>query len=126
MKSFIGAMVIFAFIFAGTGYYSKVLSAEINHLEQRLSEVTDCLQHDDWEGCKEKTDALMHDWNKAQKWLKSIVNHKEIDLILQTLYEMKGYVDVENKDEALIKAGVLKMFFQHIPENEALSIMNIL
>lgn len=125
MKSFAVALGIFILVFIGTGYYSHRLNEEIEHLESKLSDVTDCVTHEDWDKSKEKTNDLMADWDKAQNWLKAIVNHKEMDLIMQTLYEMKGYVDAENKEETLVKAGILKVFLEHIPENEALTLNNI-
>lgn len=125
MKSFAVALGIFILVFIGTGYYSHRLNEEIEHLESKLSDVRDSVTHEDWDKSKEKTNDLMADWDKAQNWLKAIVNHKEMDLIMQTLYEMKGYVDAENKEETLVKAGVLKVFLEHIPENEALTLNNI-
>ena len=126
MKSFIIAMIIFVLIIAGSGYYTYALSKSIDNIEAKLSDVENNISEEKWEECKAKTEALMQDWEETQKWLKAIVNHKEIDLIIQTLYEMKGYIQAENKEEALVKAGVLKMFFRHIPENESLSLINIL
>lgn len=95
-------------------------------MQNYLSDVVSCLQEDDWENCNKKTEIMMQEWDKTQKWLKAIVNHNEIDLILQTISEMKGCIDVKNKNDALAKAEVLKVLFEHIPENEALSVMNIL
>ncbi len=126
MKSFICAIIIFSSIFVGTGYYNHVLSEEIEKIENHLSDVVSSLDENDWEQCNKKTEDLMKEWDKTQKWLKAVINHKEIELILQTLYEMKGYIKVQNKKEALVKAEVLKVLFEHIPENEALSVMNIL
>lgn len=125
MKSFAVALGIFILVFIGTGYYTHRLDKEIEHLEIRLLDVQDCITKKDWPNSKNKTKALIDDWEKAQNWLKAIVNHKEMDLIMQTLYELKGYVDVKNKDEALVKAGVLKVFLEHIPANEALTLNNI-
>ncbi len=125
MKSFAVALGIFILVFIGTGYYTHRLNEEIEHLESRLSDVSDSVTKEDWDKSKDKTKILMDDWDKAQNWLKAIVNHKEMDLIMQTLYEMKGYIDAENKEEALVKAGVLKVFLEHIPENEALTLNNI-
>jgi len=126
MKSFMVAMIIFVLIILGSGYYSYALTKSIDNIEVKLSEVEASLLNHNWDECNEKTEALMQDWEKTQKWLKAIVNHKEIDVIIQTLYEMKGYIRVKNKEEALVKVGVLRMFFRHIPENESLALINIL
>ncbi len=126
MKSFICAIVIFVSTFIGIGYYTHIVSEEVQNMENHLLDVISCLEQEDWEICNKKTETLMQEWDKTQKRLKAVINHKEIDMILQTLYEMKGYIDVQNKEEALIKADVLQVFLEHIPENEALSLMNIL
>ena len=126
MKSFICAVIIFISIFIGAGVYTHALSEEVKQMENRLSAVVSCVEKEDWDDCNKKTKDLVDEWHKTQKWLKAIVNHKEIDLILETLYEMKGYIDVKNREEALVKAEVLKVLLKHIPENEALSVMNIL
>ncbi|MBQ2696794.1 MAG: DUF4363 family protein [Clostridia bacterium] len=126
MKSFMVAMIIFVLIILGSGYYSYALTKSIDNIEVKLSEVEASLLNHNWDECNEKTEALMQDWEKTQKWLKAIVNHKEIDVIIQALYEMKGYIRVKNKEEALVTVGVLRMFFRHIPENESLALINIL
>lgn len=126
MKSFICAIVIFISIFIGSGYYTHLLSKEVQDMQNYLSDVVSCLKEDDWESCNKKTEIMMQEWGKTQKWLKAIVNHNEIDLILQTISEMKGYIDVKNKNDALAKAEVLTVLLNHIPENEALTVMNIL
>ena len=126
MKSFMVAMIIFVLIILGSGYYSYALTKSIDNIEVKLSEVEASLLNHNWDECNEKTEALMQDWEKTQKWLKAIVNHKEIDVIIQALYEMKGYIRVKNKEEALVTVGVLRMFFRHIPANESLAIINIL
>ncbi len=126
MKSFICAIIIFVSIFIGAGYYTHVLAEEVENIENHLADVVSCLEQDDWKNCDQKTKKMMQEWDKTQKWLKAVVNHSEIDLIMQAIYEMKGFIDVKNRNDALVKAEVLKVLLEHIPENEALSIMNIL
>ena len=120
------AVIIFSSIFIGAGFYTRVLSKEVKQMEDHLFDVVSYLKQEDWENCNKKTKELLKEWHSTQKWLKAIINHKEIDLILETLYEMKGYIDVKNREEALVKAEVLKVLLEHIPENEALLFINIL
>ena len=56
----------------------------------------------------------------------TIIDHREIDLIQEVLYEVTGYCDAKNQDEILVKTGVLEMMFRHIQENEDVSLINIL
>lgn len=126
MKNFVCAVIIFSSIFVGAGYYTHALSEEVQELEKHLSDVVSYLEQDDWNTCNKETGKMMQKWDKTQKWLKAFVNHSEIDLIMQTIYEMKGSIDVKNKNDALVKAEVLMVLLEHIPENEALSVINIL
>lgn len=126
MKSFVCAVVIFILIFLGAGGYSFALSKSVETIDKQISLIEGHINDEKWDSCHQEMMHLMKNWKKTEKWLKSIVNHREIDRIQEILYELYGYVCVKNKEEAYVKAGVLRMSINCIPENEALSFINIL
>jgi len=58
--------------------------------------------------------------------IKEVQEKSESEWVLMVVADAKTMNEVKNKEEALVKVGVLRMFFRHIPENESLALINIL
>ena len=126
MKSFICAMLIFLIVITGSVIYLRTLDRDVETICQCISKLEEYAEKEDWQKCKEAAGELQSRWNKTKKWLMTIIDHREIDLIQEVLYEVTGYCDAKNQDEILVKTGVLEMMFRHIQENEDVSLINIL
>ncbi len=126
MKSFVCAILIFAVILTGAAMYTQALSVETERLCNHLFLVEYYITSENWTACLAAFETLKKEWAMTEKWLKAIVGHRELDQIQMTLCEMQGYILVKNKDEATVKAGVLRLFFRLLPANESLSFVNIL
>ncbi len=68
----------------------------------------------------------MEEWKKAEKNFKAFIEHYDTDEIYRVLHEIKGYVEFSDKENALVKIGVLHILLSKIPENEKLTLENIL
>jgi len=53
------------------------------------------------------------------------MDQRQLYLINQDLYELKGYSVEENKEEMIVRCGVLKSLLYYVSESETLSIENI-
>ncbi len=126
MKSFVCAMLIFCIVITGSVIYLKILGRDMEEICQCISELEDYAKKEDWNQCKDSAHELKSRWDGTKKWLMAVIDHREIDLIQEAICEVTGYCDAKDKDEILVKTGVLEMLFRHIPENEEVSLINIL
>ena len=119
-------MVILATVMAGAGVYLKTLDRDVHEICACIRQVEDHAKAEDWQSCRNSIRTLQTRWDKTRKWLMAVIDHREIDLIQEVIYEVIGYCDAENQEQILVKTGVLEMLFQHIPENEKITLSNIL
>ncbi len=126
MKSFLCAMLLAAFIIVGAGTYSYFLKNTMTDLETYVTIVKNYAENENWEACQPATQELLEKWKKTENWLMTVIGHREINRIQETLSEIEGYATTENQEEMLVKTGVLKMLFQQILINEEVSLVNIL
>ncbi len=119
-------MLLAAFIIVGAGTYSYFLKNTMTDLETYVTIVKNYAENENWEACQPATQELLEKWKKTENWLMTVIGHREINRIQETLSEIEGYATTENQEEMLVKTGVLKMLFQQILINEEVSLVNIL
>ena len=126
MKGFICAIIILAFMFTGAFIYVHNLDQLVNNIEEHLEKIEDNAKNENWEQCQREIEQTFEHWNETQIRLKAFIEHREIDEIHQLMSEMKGYADFSDKENLLVKLGIIKTLIGHIPENEKLTLENIL
>lgn len=126
MKSFISAAVAFVVIMLGIQIYTSALSRCTDTLEHYTEEIIVAVDRPDWQACRNNFREFLTHWNKAKKWFSIFIHHEEMDLINQALYEIEMYLRYEKQAETAAKANVLKILLEHIPENERLTLENLL
>lgn len=126
MKSFIGAVVAFVVVMFGIQIYTSALSRCTDTLEYYTEEIIVSADRLDWQACQNNFQEFLNHWNKAKKWFSVFIHHEEMDLINQALYEIEMYLRYEKQAETAAKANVLKILLEHIPENERLTLENLL
>ena len=126
MKAFICAMVILALVITGASLYAYNLGRTVDRLEAAAAVMADYAVVEDWPGCRSALSDFFEDWNKVYPHLEFFIHHNDIDRINQLLYEIEGYTTVENRDDFLVKCGVIRMLIHQIPDNERFTLENIL
>ena len=126
MKTFIVAMVIFLVMLVGTECYINWLDSVSEELAQQTAVMHDVVARDDWSACQEKMASFFKQWNQVYPRLEFFIHHKEIDTINNLLYELDGYVKVQDKDGFLVRNGVLQNLLLLLPTGERLNWENIL
>lgn len=126
MKSFAGAIVAFVIIIAGIEVYSIVLNRCVGTMEDCVEQILLATDQQDWHGCRTHLNRFFKYWETARKWFAIFIHHEEMDFINEALYEIEMYIRYEKQAETAAKANVLKILLEHIPENEKLTLENIL
>ena len=125
MKAFIAAMLILALIVTGTAFYITMLNHSVERLDAHVTQIENFAADENWQACQSALNGLLDDWNRLKPQLEFFIHHNEMDQIYQLLYEVKGYATFQNREELLVKTGVLRIMIDHLPENEQLVLKNI-
>ena len=65
-------------------------------------------------------------WNKTEKKCKVFIDHKELDEITKTMQEAKQYIIFQDAENAMLKISLLHILLEQIPQNESITLENIL
>ncbi len=126
MKGFICAIIILALLFTGAFIYVHKLEELVSSLEDHIQKIEDSARDDHWEQCMTDIDRTMEHWNEIQIRLKAFIEHRELDEIHRRIVEVKSYAEFSDKENLLVSLEILKTLVSHIPENEKLTLENIL
>ena len=125
MKTFAAAMAAFLIIIGGTTIYIYVLSGSVDTMEVCVENIMTHAREENGEDCQASLNEFLEHWDSAKKWVAAFIHHDEMDLINEALYEIKGYIEYQNAEQTIVKANVLQILLEHIPENEKFTIENI-
>lgn len=126
MKGFICAIIILALLFTGAFMYVRTLDKLVNSLEEHIKKIESEAKKEDWQQCKNEIEEATKHWNEIQIKLKAFIEHRDIDEIHRIMSEIKGYAEFTDKENLLVSLEILKTLVHHIPENEKLTLENIL
>ncbi len=126
MKTFIGAMAALLVIIIGIQIYIDVLDDTVSTMEESIEEIISAAGENDWENCQKALEHFQLHWKDAKKWFAVFIHHDEMDLIHEALYEIEIYIQYQDRVQTCAKANVLKILLEHIPENERLTLENVL
>jgi len=125
MKSFIGALAVLVLLLVVACIYADCLNDTVDALNESINELEASIRNEDWNRCAGLTQSLIADWKKAEKWMKMFIDHRQMDVINQTVYEMEGYISCKNHDDSAAKVVMLQNLLEHIPASEAILFENI-
>lgn len=125
MKTFIGAICILALLITGTWFYSQKINENVHQTEHMIERIEKSVHQKDFAESKSAVDELENRWNVTEQWFKGFMDHRRLDLINQTFYELKEYINEENEEEILIKCGVFRKLLNDVTESERLSLENV-
>lgn len=126
MKSFIAAIVIALVIVAGSSLYTRQLDGISENMTEYNNEIMNLIHNDDFEGAVGQVYELTRYLDEKKISLSMIMDHSTLDKIESNLSELTGYVEGNNKTDALAKARVLDVLFTYLPKNYKVKLENIL
>lgn len=115
---------LFVFLILGFSIQSYLYDSA-DFLNQKLAKVEPDLENNNWEPALMKLKSLENAWAKTKPIWAVLINHKEMDLIEETLNKTIKAVFCKSYTDALINLSVLRDFIRHIPEKERFSMVNI-
>ena len=126
VKSFIVAMVIFAVLTAGGMVFDRCLNETSSQLLEDCERINRDIEGNDFEGAYDKTERLAEYIDGKKPLLSSILDHSSIDEIEQEISELSGYTEKRDGINSTVSVKKLKHSLEHLPENYALKLQNIL
>ncbi len=109
--------------FATFNYYHT--SAIAGDLQDSLSGIKEHLHQDNWEQAHQEINQLNVHWEKADRWWTPFMDHREIDLLDETIGRVGSLVEVRLKEEALVEVRAAKRMVQRIMDREGINLSNI-
>lgn len=101
------------------------LDRTADQLNQQLDEVELKLNAGDWDQSLLSLKKLRKNWERIKPYWAILTNHKEIDLIEESLTKTIRAASCKSSADTLINLGVLRNSIKHIPEKERLSLENV-
>lgn len=110
----------------GFAYFSLQYTSSLSEdIIDTLEIIREKVEKECWETVSDDLDRLEKQWEKADAWWTPLMDHREIDLLEQTLVRAIQNIEVKQKNEALVEIVLAKRMTRKIKEKEQPSIKNI-
>ena len=126
MKTFIGAMLTFFLIILGVQFYIHKTNDACETLATLTDKMTEAAVRKDWNAFGDEFLVFDSQWKSTSRWFSCFIYHKDIDFVEEALKELEIYMRYQDAERAATKTNVLSVFLRKLPENERLTIENIL
>ena len=126
MKSFIITLLVAASLIAGSVIYTKRLENCSETLGKITADISASLEAEDYTTASGDIERLSEKLLSDKPFIAAFGDHADVDLIESNLAELKVYAEHGQKFDALSKARVISILFQHLPKNTHIRIENIL
>ena len=125
MKLIVG-IVLMVVVINGFAYFSLQYTSSLSEdIIDTLEIIREKVEKECWETVSDDLDRLEKQWEKADAWWTPLMDHREIDLLEQTLVRAIQNIEVKQKNEALVEIVLAKRMTRKIKEKEQPSIKNI-
>jgi len=125
LKLIIGIIIL---IVAINGFAFYNLHRTTNHSEEiidTLEILRKTIEQEDWKKTPEVIQELEKKWEQADAWWTPLMDHREIDLLEQTIVRVVQNIEVRQKQEALVEIALAKRMTKKIMEKEQPYLKNI-
>ena len=126
MKSFFVAMaILLALIISGLAF-NTCLNGTANTLLANCGKINNEIEAENFEGAYQDAEAISEYIDENKGLLSSILDHSNIDQIEQEVSELLGYTKKQDLVNSVVSIKKLTHLIEHLPENYALRLQNIL
>lgn len=125
MRLLIGLSFVFVVIIATGIWANHSLKTSTEELLQNIDKIEQNLQSNQWDEAHLEFLELENIWGGKSKWWPAILDHQEIDNIEFTMARAGAYIEQKSTPLAWGHLSELRLMMKHIPEKEALKIINI-
>ncbi|MDI3534174.1 MAG: hypothetical protein PWQ82_539 [Thermosediminibacterales bacterium] len=126
MRVIIVTFILFC-VFLSLGFYTvSFLDKTSSSMADILNKIEKAVVQENWPDANKSLSVLEKQWRQNQPYWSILINHHEIDNIELSITHIKEYIKSKNTSEARAEIAGMKLFLKHIPENEKLSLENVL
>jgi hypothetical protein len=108
-----------------TIFVQNNIQTSANRLDQEIKRIEKQLSIDSWQAAHEQLSRLASSWQRIKPFWSVLLNHREIDSIDQALVKTKKALLSKDLPATQIELGSLRHFLKHVPEREALNLVNV-
>ncbi|MBR4723560.1 MAG: DUF4363 family protein [Clostridia bacterium] len=126
MKSFIGAMLIFAILLVSGFAFNSCLNSTSDRLLRSCENISGKVKTEDFEAAYKSAEELSKYIDGKKPLISSILDHGSIDDIETEISELLGYTENKDKINSIVSLKKLAHMFEHLPENYSVKLQNIL
>jgi predicted PurR-regulated permease PerM len=122
----LAVMVVLLIVIVGFASFLYYQTSSISgDLVDSLSAIKQHLEEDKWEKAQQELNQLNRHWEKADRWWTPVMDHREIDMLDQSIGRVSTWVEVQNKDEALVEVNVAIRMVKRLLDREGFNISNL-
>ncbi len=122
---FIGIILLLAVILTFSMYMYHLTSEISEDLFSNLEELKKKVEEEQWSETALCLEDLSKNWNRADSWWTPLMDHRELDLLDQTIVRIEGLVRQYRREDALVEIKVAGRLIERVLERESVSIKNI-
>ena len=126
MRLLITLLAIFFAVIALGFWTNHKLGASTGELIKKIDGLSEDVKNNEWPAAVKKTEGLERAWKGQASWWPMVLDHQEMDNIEFSLAKVKEYVNSNNTDLTRGQLSELREMLRHIPDNEAVTLKNIL
>ncbi len=117
------ALLIIIIGFSFFVYYEN--SAISGDLLDSLSGIKQHLEKEKWEKVHDEIKQLNSHWEKADRWWTPFMDHREVDMVGNSIDRVASLAKVRLKEEALVEVSSAMRLVKRILDREGFSLSNI-
>lgn len=126
MKGVVISMCIAVVMVVSSIAYSSHMKKVSEELVGINDNIMVCLMKEDYEGAKDELGSLIEYIERNRTMLAAIGDHEEFDKIEMNIAEMAGYINGQEKTDAMSRCRVMDFLFEHLPKNYEMKLENVL
>lgn len=125
MRSFITALVLGAVLVAAGFAHSIKLEKTADELKEINGRISSQIESENYNDASKTLSELMDRVNEFEPFFATFGDHDEMDSIEINMSELSGFLEGEQKYDALSRSYALSFLFDHLPKNIRIKIENI-
>ncbi|CAA7602906.1 Protein of unknown function DUF4363 [Acididesulfobacillus acetoxydans] len=111
----------------GASFFSfSYISRSARTLTAQLGRVERSVQDGKWQEAGNELKTAQTSWEKTKYWWTILLNHQEIDNIDISMSRVQKYIETKGAVLSLGELSTLRMLVDHVSDNEAFNVRNIL
>jgi len=126
MRSFIAALITLIVVIVGSIFYTIYVDHIANDLIKQIDKISYSIDKKGWKETEKEYKSFKKHYLIHEKTLYLLITHEQISTMNTLIDALSSYVASHDKKNSLAFSAMLKFQFINIPQEEYLSLSNIL